>query len=111
MATIDQATTQTYEFTLVYSGPTELTQVLEDAIFEAGCGDATLGMVAGQMVLDFCRESISFEEALTSAISDVRRAGLACSLIRVELVRIPIVRAGTTRTSASDGPTPAVVGP
>jgi hypothetical protein len=83
MATVDRAT-QAYQFTLVYEGPAELTQDLEDAIFAAGCGDATLGVVGGRIVLDFCRQSASFEEALVSAIGDVRRAGLPYPLTRVE---------------------------
>lgn len=84
MATAEQATTRAYEFTLIYEGPTELTRDLEDAVFAAGCGDATLGIVGGRMVLDFCRQSTSFEEALTSAIGDVRRANLPYPLVRVE---------------------------
>ena len=84
MATVNPTTAQTYEFTLIYEGPAELTDELENAIFGAGCGDATLGIVGGRMVLDFCRQSASFEEALTTAIGDVRRAGLPYPLIRVE---------------------------
>ena len=86
MATVDVATNQAYQFTLVYEGPAELTQELEDAIFRAGCGDATLGISEGRLVLDFCRRSTSFEEALVSAIGDVRRAGLPYPLTRVESI-------------------------
>ena len=84
MATANKAVEKTYAFTLVYNGPSELTQELEDAIFEAGCDDALLGIVAGQMTLDFHRKAPSFQEALTSAIADVGRAGLSYPLVRVE---------------------------
>ncbi len=82
MNTTDKIIDKTYEFTLVYSGPTELTDELEDAIFEAGCGDALLGIVDGQMILDFNRKASSLREALFSAINDVERTGLPIRLVR-----------------------------
>jgi hypothetical protein len=46
-----------------------------DALFEAGCSDASVGTgQRGMIGLDFTRESASAEEALQSAINDVRRA-------------------------------------
>lgn len=46
-----------------------------DALFEAGCDDATVGVGRiGSVALDFSREALSAEEALRSAIADVQAA-------------------------------------
>ena len=82
MKTTGKKVDKTYEFTLIYDGPTELTDELENAIFEAGCGDALLSIIDGQMVLDFNREAPSLREALSSAIDDLERTGLPIRLIR-----------------------------
>lgn len=58
-----------YEFTLVFAGDVDDTAA--DALFEAGCDDATLGEVDGVGYADFIREAVSFGEALRSAIEQV----------------------------------------
>lgn len=73
-----------FSFSLIFSGASELTEELEDAIFEAGCDDALLGIQNGAVFLDFDREAPSFRIALMSAIADVERAGVGLELIRVE---------------------------
>jgi len=77
---------KTYSFSLRYLGPTELNRELEDALFEAGCDDALLGIQDGMIFLDFSRQAPSFREALTSSIEDVEKAGMPIRLIRVEPV-------------------------
>jgi len=47
----------------------------EDALLEAGCNDALILVVNGELRLDFDREAASYEEAVSSAISDIARAG------------------------------------
>jgi hypothetical protein len=47
----------------------------EDALFEAGCDDALIAVVNGQMFLDFHRDGLSFEDAVKSASRDVEVAG------------------------------------
>lgn len=70
-----------YEFTLVLHGA--LDDATVDALFEAGCDDATLGEVDGVAYADFIREAQSFGEALRSAIQQVESvAGL--TVVRVE---------------------------
>ena len=75
---------KTYSFTLVYSGPDDLTDAMADALFEAGCDDALLGMQGGLVTLDFDREADSYSEALTPAIDAVSRSGQPLKLVRVE---------------------------
>ncbi len=74
---------KTYSFSLYFQGPTELSPDLEDALFEAGCSEALVGIQDGMLFLDFDRESASYQEALTSAIADVNRAGLGLRLVNV----------------------------
>lgn len=59
-------TVHEYDFTLVFDG--ELDEAAVDALFEAGCDDATVGQVDGVGYGDFAREAPSFGEALRSAI-------------------------------------------
>jgi hypothetical protein len=73
-----------HRFTLVYVGVDDLTDEFCDAIFEAGCDDALLGMHHGLVTLDFDREALSYRQALLSAIEDVERAEQPIRLVRVE---------------------------
>jgi hypothetical protein len=62
------------EFTLVLRGPID--DVIVDALFEAGCDDATIRTSGALAFADFDRESPAMLEALTSAIRQVRSVGL-----------------------------------
>lgn len=82
-----------YEFTLVIQG--DLDDSAVEALFEAGCDDATLGEVDGVGYADFIREAPSFGDAVLSAIEQVASvAGL--TVLRVE----PGVR-GLSRLTSS----------
>lgn len=75
---------KTYSFTLYLSGADELTQELEDALFEAGCDDAAPGIRGGVLRLGFDREAASFHEAVISAMEDVKRGRPDLIIDRVE---------------------------
>jgi len=47
----------------------------EDALFEAGCDDALITVIDGQIRLDFDREAESYESAVASASHDIQKAG------------------------------------
>ncbi len=47
----------------------------ENALLEAGCDDALIVVIDGELRLDFDREAASFDEAINSAISDIEKAG------------------------------------
>jgi hypothetical protein len=64
-----------WEFTLELTGIKDLTAELADSLFRAGCSDATFGKSEGKLWLDFDREAESLEEAVTTAMNDVRKAG------------------------------------
>lgn len=59
-----------YPFTLVIAGNVDTDEAIE-ALFEAGCDDATFGSVDGIGYADFLRQAPSFAEAVRSAISAV----------------------------------------
>ena len=74
----------TYDFTLILTEPLELTDDLADALFAAGCDDGTPGTCNGVFSIDFHRESVSLEEAIRSAIADIRTAGYAVTRVEIE---------------------------
>ncbi len=73
-----------YEFTLVLSGVKELSQDTLDALYEAGCDDALIGMRDGVAFADFVREAESPEEALQSAIRNIEQAGIGAKVEHIE---------------------------
>lgn len=73
-----------YEFTLILSGTLELTEEIADTLFEAGCDDATPGTCKGVFSIDFHREANSLEEAIRSAIANVKSAGYEVERVEIE---------------------------
>lgn len=73
-----------YDFTLVLSGALELTEDFAEALFEAGCDDGTPGTSDGVFMIDFHREANSLEEAIQSAISNVKSAGRDVARVEIE---------------------------
>lgn len=75
----------TYDFTLKFAVPDDLAMAtLETRLFESGCDDALLGLgQKGRLALEFAREAPSAEEAVTTAITDVRHAVPDARLIEV----------------------------
>lgn len=66
---------QSYEFTLVLSGFSELTETVMGSLYEAGCDDGLLCVDKyGVPFIEFDREASSFDEAVRSAIADVQKA-------------------------------------
>ena len=73
-----------YDFTLILTESLELTDDLADALFAAGCDDGTPGTCNGVFSIDFHREAMSLEEAMRSAIGDVRAAGYGVARVEIE---------------------------
>lgn len=71
-----------FEFELVASGV--LDDASTDALFEAGCGDATFGDAGGVVTAMFARESSTMTEAVMSAIAAVEGVLGRGSVMRVE---------------------------
>lgn len=73
-----------YEFEFALTGISELTQEVEDALFEAGCDDATLSVRSGRIFLTFSRQGASIKDAVLRAIQDVRNARIGAEVLRVD---------------------------
>jgi hypothetical protein len=65
----------TYEFQLILSNVTAMSEEIADALFEAGCDDGTPFSSQGTAAIGFSREAESMEQAIRSAIADVNKAG------------------------------------
>jgi hypothetical protein len=73
-----------YDFTLILTESLELTDDLANALFAAGCDDGTPGTCQGVFSIDFHREAESLEEAIRSAIADIRTAGYAVARVEMD---------------------------
>jgi len=75
---------KTYYFTLVLSGPLELTEEFADNLFTAGCNDCTPSSSAGKVSIDFSRESSDLESAIRSAVANVSAAGGTVDRVEID---------------------------
>ena len=73
-----------HDFALILGGVVELTSSIEDALFDAGCGDATLSMQYGLLYLEFSRSAKSLADAIISEINDIRKANIGADVLRVD---------------------------
>ncbi|MEI9886606.1 MAG: hypothetical protein WDN08_08915 [Rhizomicrobium sp.] len=64
---------KTHAFTIVALGMDTKSDDFEDRFYNAGCDDATISLWKGAIILEFAREAPTFDEALASALADVRR--------------------------------------
>ncbi|MEW4571175.1 hypothetical protein AB1L88_25165 [Tautonia sp. JC769] len=76
--------TRTYSFTLTLSGVSVITVEMADALFAAGCDDATPASRGGMVSIAFDRDAESLGDAVGSAIRDVERAGFKVARVEVE---------------------------
>ena len=70
-----------YDFTLTLDGVANLDPPVLDAIFEAGCDDATPCLRSGLVALLFSRSAPDLKTAILSAIRDVKRAGIGGGVV------------------------------
>ena len=75
---------KTYEFDVVLNGATDVTDEQADALFAAGCDDGTPTSCNGSAWIHFDREAGSLEDAIRSAVAQVRAAGLAVAKIELD---------------------------
>jgi hypothetical protein len=78
-----------YEFTLVLKGSPELTKKIAGRLFEAGCDDGTPGTCDGVFSIDFHRTASTLEEAINSAIANVKSAGYAVERVEIAAGGMP----------------------
>jgi hypothetical protein len=93
-----------YTFTLLIAGPDLQTDANLDALFEAGCDDATFGNRDRIQYADFNREAPNLAEAIAGAINAVERAVEGAMVFRVEpdeLVSLSRIAERTSRSRES----------
>jgi len=73
-----------YEFVLVLDGIQNVTPDIEDALFEAGCKDATVSIRLGRVYLTFARMARSLQDAVLTAINNVDAADIGATVLRVD---------------------------
>ena len=73
-----------YEFALILDGITKVDSGVEDALFEAGCDDATISVRCGRVYLTFSRTASSVKDAVIGAIRDVAAANVGARVLRVD---------------------------
>jgi len=89
-----------YHFRLIVRGPFSAQisdeELLDatDALGAAGCDDASIGVHADGLELEFVRSRESLQEAIASAVRDVERAGFRVESI--EMDREAVLPAGTS---------------
>jgi len=72
-----------YQFTLVLKNVVEKTPDLEDSLYESGCDDALINYRNGAVYLEFDREASSLEDAVVSAIKNVKSASIDAEVASV----------------------------
>lgn len=93
-----------YSFTLLIAGPDLQADPNLNALFEAGCDDATFGNRDRIQYADFNREATNPADAIASAISAVETAVPGAMVVRVEpdeLVSMTQIARRTSRTRES----------
>jgi hypothetical protein len=64
-----------YSFTLHVAGLNTNSEYYEDALYNAGCTDALIAVVDGEVLIDFDRQAPSYDLAVKSATRAVQKAG------------------------------------
>ena len=73
-----------HRFTLIVEGADLQSPESQEALYEAGCDDATFGLVDGVHYAEFDREAGSYGQALASAMADIREAVPGARITHVE---------------------------
>ena len=73
-----------YDFALIVGQVPSLTTKVENALFSAGCDDATLSIRYGLLYMEFSRTAPSLADAILTAIQDVRKSKIGAEVIRVD---------------------------
>lgn len=75
---------KTYEFDVFLQGIAEVTDDRADALFAAGCEDGAPAWRDGAAWVHFDREAPSLEEAIRSAVAQVRSAGFTVAKVELD---------------------------
>ena len=93
-----------FEFSIIASGVDPAADDFESRFYDAGCDDALVAFQRGHAIIDFSRDAASVEDAVASAIANVRAAGARVERVEPDpLVNLSEIsaRAGLTRAAVS----------
>jgi hypothetical protein len=76
---------KTYEFDIILMEMSEVTDEQADVLFAAGCDDGTPACSNGMAWIHFDREAPSLEEAIQSAVMQIRSAGFTASKAELDV--------------------------
>jgi hypothetical protein len=95
---------KTFEFSIIASGLDPEADDFESRFYDHGCDDALVGVSKGRIIIDFTREAETIEDAIASAVENVKTAGATVERIEPDpLVNLSDVatRTGLTRAAIS----------
>lgn len=75
----------TYEFDVLLKDVAEVTDDQADALFAAGCDDGTPVSRNGTAWVHFHRQGASLEEAIRSAVGQIKAAGLTAAKVELDM--------------------------
>ena len=95
---------KTYEFSIIASGMDPEADDFEARFYDGGCDDALVAFQKGHIIIDFAREAESVDQAISSAIENVRSVGAVVDRVEPDpLVSLSEIstRVGVSRAAVS----------
>ena len=92
-----------WRFTLHLKDVKEMTMELSDNLYEAGCRDSSPSSSRGRSEVSFDREATTLQEAIRSAVSDVRKAGIEVDHVEIESGELAAAELAQWAGANSDG--------
>lgn len=93
---------KTYEFSIIASGLDPNAEDFEARFYDNGCDDSLVAFQKGHIILDFARDAECIEDAIASAIEDVRKVGATVDRIEPDpLVNLTEIAARSGMTKAA----------
>lgn len=77
----------TFRFTLTVVGADLLDGRAQEALYEAGCNDATFGISSGVQTAEFDREAEDFSEAVATAIKAIETSVPGAEVVNIHRER------------------------
>ena len=91
-----------FEFSIIASGLDPEAEDFKSRFYDAGCDDALVAFQKGYIIIDFAREASSLEEAISSAIEAVQKAGAKVDRVEPDpLVSLSEIAARTGLTKGA----------
>ncbi|MCG8450719.1 MAG: hypothetical protein MI725_14210 [Pirellulales bacterium] len=77
-----------YEFSLILTA-NDVSEEQADKLHESGCDDGSILIRGDVSMVQFDREATTLDEALSSAIRDVEKAGFQVDRVEIERSEVP----------------------